>query len=71
MEMVNPFPNNKILGWPNLKGVADDKIIISRRNNACYSPENIETKRENADYQHEENADYQHFLLLPQCFPKP
>ena len=62
--MVNPFPDDKILGLSKLKAFADDKLNITQTITAvAHCRENIVGK--------EENADYQHFLLFfPQCFQK-
>ena len=50
--MFNPFPNDKILVWPKLRALADDKmnaaeIMISLSDTV----ENVVGKRENAGYQ--------------------
>ena len=55
---VNPLPDDKILGLPNLQTTnVTENIEV-----AFHRIENIAGK--------EENAGYQHFLLFPQCFQK-
>ena len=52
-----------MLGLPNLKAFADDKLNVTHDINVVFhGVGNIVGK--------EENAGYQHFLLFPQCFPK-
>ena len=54
----------KILDWPKLKPLADDKINVAETMiSLSERVENIVEKGE--------NAGYQHFLLFPQCFQKP
>ena len=60
---VNPLPDNIILGLPELKAFADDKLNVTQNVKVVFHRrENIVGK--------EENAGYQHFLLFPQCFQK-
>ena len=61
--LVNPLPNDKILGVTKLKTFADDKLKVARMMIFLIDRvENIVGKGE--------NAGYQHFLLFPHCFPK-
>ena len=61
--IFNPLPNNKILGLPKLKAIADDKLNVTKNVKVVFRRiENIVGK--------EENAGNQHFLLFPQCFQK-
>ena len=61
--LVNALPDDKILGSPKLKALADDKSNITQNIKVMFHRiENIVGK--------EENAGYQHFLLFPQCFQK-
>ena len=61
--IINPLPDDKILGLPKLKASADDKLNVTQSVKVVFHMiENIMGK--------EENAGYQHFLLFPQCFPK-
>ena len=59
----SPFTDNKILGLPELKAFADNKLNVTQNFKVVFHRiENIVGK--------EENAGYQHFLLFPQCFQK-
>ena len=61
--MLNPLPDDNILGLPKMKAFADDKLnVIENIKVVFHRIENIAGK--------EENAGYQHFLLFPQCFQK-
>ena len=61
--VINPVPDDKILGLPKLKAFADDKLNVTQNIKVVsHRIENIKGK--------EENAGYQHFLLFPQCFQK-
>ena len=61
--VVNPLPDDKILGLPKLKAFADNKSNVTQNNEVVlHRIENIVGK--------EENAGYQHFVLFPQCFQK-
>ena len=56
--MLNPLPDDKILGLPKLKASADDKYNVTQNVKVVFHKiENIVEK--------EENAGYQHFLLFP------
>ena len=60
---LNSLPNDKILGWSNLKAFAEDKVNMSEKLKFVLGRvENIVEKGE--------NAGYQHFLLFPLCFQK-
>ena len=62
-NVLNPLPDDKILGLPKLKAIADDKLNVTQNVKVVFHrTENIVGK--------EENAGYQHFLLLPKCFQK-
>ena len=59
--LFNSLPNDKILAWPKLKGIADDKLDVVKMMNSIFDQlENTMGKGE--------NAGYQHFLFFPQCF---
>ena len=63
ISWFNSLPNDKILDFPKLKALADDKINVTQKLNfAVGAVENIVGK--------EEIAGYQHFLLFSQCFQK-
>ena len=57
----NPLPDNKIVGLPKLKALADVK---------CYSNLKVFYHRIENIVGREENAGSKHFLLFPQCFRK-
>ena len=62
-DIVNSFPNDKILNWSKLKAFADENFNIAKTMiSVCDTVKNIVGKGE--------NAGYQHFLLLAQCFQK-
>ena len=62
-NVVNPLPDDKVLGLSKLKAFADDKLNITQNIKVVFHRiKNIVGK--------EENAGYQHFLLFPQCFQK-
>ena len=61
--ILNPFPNNKILDWFELKEFADDKFKFHENGRMFFKwTENIVGKGE--------IARYEQFLLFPQCFQK-
>ena len=63
-NLVQPFPNDKILDLTKSKAFADNKINLNERLKLVLGKvENIVGKGE--------NAGYQHFLFFPQCFQKP
>ena len=64
MELsFNPLPDDKILGLPKMKALADDKSNVTQNIQVMfYRIENTVGK--------EENAGFQHFLLFPQCSQK-
>ena len=62
-ERVNPFPNNKILDWSNLKQIANNILkCIKNENWVPHRIENIVRKGK--------IACYKQFLLFLQCFPQ-
>ena len=63
LMQINSLPNDKILGWSNLKEFADDKIRVTENLKFVYGRvENIAGKGE--------SSGYQHFLLFRQRFQK-
>ena len=61
---LNSVPDDKILGWTNLKVFADVKLNVAKMMNSLFDRvESIVGKGE--------NAGDQHFLPFPQCSPKP
>ena len=61
--VINPLPDDKILGLPKLKAFADEKLNVTQDMKVVFHRiENIVGK--------EENAGYQHFLLFSRCFQK-
>ena len=61
--LLNPLPDDKIVGLPKLKAFADDKLNVTENVKVVFQRiENIVGK--------EENAGYLHFLIFLQCFPK-
>ena len=62
-QLINPLPDDKILGVPKLKAFADDKLNVTLNIKVVFHRiENIVGK--------EQNAGNQHYLLFPQCFQK-
>ena len=62
-KCINPLPDDKILGLPEMKAFVDDKLNVTQNVKVVFNRiENIVGK--------EENAGYQYFLLFPQCFQK-
>ena len=61
-NLINSFPNDKILDWSKLKAFADNKLNVTWELKFVLGRENNVGKGE--------NAGYQHFLLFPQCFQK-
>ena len=62
-EMLNPFPNDKILDSSKLKEFADDNFKFDESVRKFFKQvEDTEGK--------EEIARYKQFLLFPQCFQK-
>ena len=62
-SLLNPLPDDKILGFPKFKAFPEDKSNVTQNVKVVFNMiENIVGK--------EENAGYQHFLLVPQCFQK-
>ena len=62
-QVINSFPNDKILAWSKLKTIADDKFVVAKMMILVFDlVENIVGKGE--------NAGYQHFLLFLDCFQK-
>ena len=60
---LNSLPDDKILGLPKMKALADDKSNVTKNIRVMFHRiKNIVGK--------EENAGYQHFLLFPQRFLK-
>ena len=60
---LNSLPDDKILGLPKMKALADDKSNVTQNIRVMFHRiKNIVGK--------EENAGYQHFLLFPQRFQK-
>ena len=58
-DKVNTLPDDKILGLPELKALANDKSNVIKNTKVVFHRiENIVGK--------EENDGYQHFLLFPQ-----
>ena len=63
LTVVNPLPDNKILGWSKLKQFADDNFKLDENSrNFSKWVENTVGKGE--------IACYKQFLLFPQCFLK-
>ena len=61
--VLNPIPDNKILGLPKLKAFTDDKLNVTQSIKVVFHRiENIVGK--------EENAGYPHFFPFPQCFKR-
>ena len=59
--LINPFPNDKILGWSKFKTFADERVKWDEKQTLVWRGiKNIVGKGE--------NAGYQHFLLFPQYF---
>ena len=60
-NVINPFPNNKILDWSNFEAFTEDRINVIEILNFVLGK--IANTVGNG-----ENAGYQHFLVVPQCF---
>ena len=63
LVVLNPFPNDKILGWSKMKEFADDNFELDEnRRKFSKRVENTGGKGE--------IARYEQFLLFPPCFQK-
>ena len=62
-NIINSFPNDKILDWFKLKEFADDNFDFDE-NGGTFS-ESIENTMGKGEIAH-----YEQFLLFPQCFQK-